>query len=62
MGIRLHFGDADWERIERDYSAWWAHELPRPLVYLTGVELDPKVTYPEVYNLIVSLSSVFSAW
>jgi 5-methyltetrahydrofolate--homocysteine methyltransferase len=34
VGIDLHFGDADWERIERDWTAWWAGELPRPIVML----------------------------
>lgn len=38
MSVHLHFDEADWERIERDYMAWWAHELPRPLVYVGGVE------------------------
>jgi hypothetical protein len=32
--LDLHFDDADWERIERDWTAWWAGELPRPLVVL----------------------------
>ena len=52
MNIHLHFDDADWERIERDYTAWWAHELPRPLVYLTGKEYDPRITYPQVHDFI----------
>ncbi|NLV74404.1 MAG: hypothetical protein GXY52_06950 [Chloroflexi bacterium] len=36
MELQLHFDEADWERIERDYSAWWAHELPRPIVQIGG--------------------------
>ena len=27
----------DWRRIEQDYTAWWSHELDRPLVYFTNV-------------------------
>jgi hypothetical protein len=36
MAATLNFTEADWERIERDYTAWWAGELDRPLVWLTG--------------------------
>jgi 5-methyltetrahydrofolate--homocysteine methyltransferase len=31
----IHFTEADWERIERDWAAWWAHELERPLFWIT---------------------------
>lgn len=34
MGIQLHFTDQDWDRIERDWMAWWNHELDRPLVVI----------------------------
>ena len=34
MGIALHFTQEDWERIERDWTAWWAGELDRPLVMI----------------------------
>ena len=36
MAIDIHFDEQDWGRIRRDYGAWWAHELERPLLYLTG--------------------------
>jgi 5-methyltetrahydrofolate--homocysteine methyltransferase len=36
--IDLHFGDEDWGRIERDWSAWWAGELARPMVMLQSVQ------------------------
>jgi len=32
MSINLRFTEQDWERIQRDWNAWWAHELDRPLV------------------------------
>ena len=35
MKANLNFTQADWARIERDTSAWWNHDLDRPLVYLT---------------------------
>jgi hypothetical protein len=34
MDLRLHFSDSDWIRIERDWTAWWAGELDRPMVVL----------------------------
>lgn len=34
MNLNLHFTEADWERIERDWAAWWAGELERPMVVL----------------------------
>jgi hypothetical protein len=33
----LNFTPEDWIRIERDYQAWWAGELDRPLVNLTVI-------------------------
>ncbi len=30
----IHFTEADWERVERDWAAWWAHELERPLFWI----------------------------
>jgi 5-methyltetrahydrofolate--homocysteine methyltransferase len=30
----MNFTEEDWQRVERDTSAWWAGELDRPLVYL----------------------------
>lgn len=52
MSIHLHFGEDDWARIERDFAAWWAHELERPLVQVVGMEYDPNVVYPEVHKFI----------
>jgi len=35
MGIELHFTDERWERVARDWSAWWSGELDRPMVVIT---------------------------
>lgn len=48
MNVISHFGPQDWERIERDYKAWWSHELERPLVQVLGKCRDPNVEYPEI--------------
>ena len=37
MNINLHFTEEDWERIERDWTAWWAGELDRPMVVLQTI-------------------------
>ncbi len=34
----LRFPESDWERIGRDWAAWWAGELARPLVVLECIE------------------------
>lgn len=34
MSIELHFTDQDWERIERDWTAWWEGDLKRPMVVI----------------------------
>lgn len=34
MAMNIQFFDSDWQRISRDWKAWWAGELNRPLVFL----------------------------
>ena len=48
MNLSACFAPARWEQIERDYSAWWAHELERPLVQIVQTERDPAIAYPEI--------------
>ena len=50
MTLRLRFSPADWDRIARDYDAWWAHELDRPLVQVMDKVYDPDVEYPEEFK------------
>jgi 5-methyltetrahydrofolate--homocysteine methyltransferase len=40
MTITPAFSQKDWERTEVNWSAWWAHELERPMVLMWGI--DPK--------------------
>jgi hypothetical protein len=44
---KLNFTEKDWERIERDHAAWWAHELDRPLVNLA---VTGPVDHPRPYG------------
>ena len=34
MSLRLRFSESDWECIARDWSAWWAGGLDRPIIVL----------------------------
>ncbi len=40
------FTETDWQRIERDWNAWWAGELERPLVVIEMIDpgVEPDVT------------------
>jgi len=67
---KLHFTAEDWERVERDTMAWWASELPRPLVWwaVTDPLPQPKpFTYLSNYPLdmpaqeIIALNEPFLA-
>ncbi|HEY53153.1 MAG TPA: hypothetical protein G4N94_06815 [Caldilineae bacterium] len=50
MSIDLHFSEQDWQRIERDWSAWWAGELERPIVVIEGSE-PPAGELPPAYRV-----------
>jgi 5-methyltetrahydrofolate--homocysteine methyltransferase len=46
MDLDVNFTDEDWQRIERDWTAWWNGELERPLV-LIEEQRPPNVPLPE---------------
>jgi len=50
MSINLNFTEQDWERIERDWSLWWAGELDRPMVM---------IDIPIVWSLSMEMSREF---
>jgi 5-methyltetrahydrofolate--homocysteine methyltransferase len=41
MSIAIRFTEKDWQRIEQDWTSWWAGELERPLLTLEITEPDP---------------------
>jgi 5-methyltetrahydrofolate--homocysteine methyltransferase len=51
MSINVHFTALDWARIERDWAAWWAGELERPLVMIENLEPLPGVPISNIHNL-----------
>ncbi len=55
MSINLHFTEQDWERVERDWTAWWAGELDRPLVMIESLEPPSDVILPEAPSFTSNL-------
>lgn len=51
MTIDLRFTERDWERVARDWTAWWAGELPRPLVVIEELKLPPHIAVSNIHNL-----------
>jgi len=49
MGINVRFTAQDWERIERDWTAWWAGELDRPMVVIENIEFPPDTFLPQAH-------------
>ncbi len=58
MTINPHFAPEDWERITRDWTAWWAGELDRPMVIITREEpADPARPYPTEFATYYGLET-----
>ncbi len=51
MNLNLHFTEQDWQRIARDWSAWWAGELNRPLVMIEGFDAPWNDGLTDIHNL-----------
>ncbi len=47
--MELAFGADDWARLRRDWGAWWAGELERPIVTIESVALPPGVARPHYF-------------
>ncbi|MGE5528354.1 MAG: hypothetical protein ACM3X6_04330 [Patescibacteria group bacterium] len=43
----LQFSGEDWDRVERETMAWWAGDLPRPLIWLA---VTPPPSGPQPYG------------
>lgn len=61
MSINIHFTDEDWQRIERDWTSWWNHDIDRPMVIIydekpTG-DIEPYNVFSEfIPNLLKDIS------
>ncbi len=38
MNINLQFSAKDWDRTRHDWTAWWHHEIDRPMVVINALE------------------------
>ena len=52
--MSIHFTERDWERIECDWTAWWAGELDRPLVVVQSVETLSGGNLPETPRFVAN--------
>jgi len=46
---KVHFTEEDWERVHRDWAAWWEGELERPLVVMHDLLPPAGEPYPFGY-------------
>lgn len=65
--MRIHFTDADWQRIERDWRAWWAGELERALIVLEiyePAEPAPQVDFSQLtkFGLDTPVAEMIDNW
>lgn len=47
MNTNVNFHHEDWERIKRDWTAWWHHEIDRPMVVVNVYEWQGKSFVPQ---------------
>ncbi len=64
MTIHLRFTDSDWQRIERDWNAWWAGELDRPLVVLEIHDPVPGADWSQFtkFGLDTPIDAIIDNW
>lgn len=48
MSVLTHFKEEDWQRIERDWCAWWSGELDRALVVLEITDPVPGADWSQL--------------
>lgn len=47
MNTKLNFTPKDWDRIKRDWTAWWHHDIDRPMVVVDVYEWQGKSFVPQ---------------
>jgi hypothetical protein len=62
--IHMRFSDADWQRIARDWGAWWAGELERPMVVIEvpDPDLDADTSQLTKWGLDTPIDQVIDNW
>jgi 5-methyltetrahydrofolate--homocysteine methyltransferase len=65
MPIEIHFSDQDWQRIARDWNAWWSGELERALVVLeTCLPSAPAADWSQLtrFGLDTPVEAILDNW
>ncbi len=64
MSINIRFTDSDWQRIERDWNAWWSGELTRPMVVLEVTDPVPGADWSQFskFGLDTPVDSIIDNW
>ncbi len=62
--IKIRFTEADWQRITRDWQAWWAGELPRALVSIEIVDPVQDVERSQLtrWGLDLPVDELLDSW
>ena len=55
MAINVDLNASDWDRLRRDWTAWWEGELERPLLYLHEHATEAGKPLPEAPHITASL-------
>ena len=58
--VSHNFTDQDWDRIEGDWSAWWAGELERPMVMIEEHAPPPGADMPDLADWFRILPAHFA--
>jgi hypothetical protein len=64
MANFTRFSDIDWQRIERDWNAWWAGELERALVVMEVHEPCPAPNWSQLsrFGLDTPAEQIIDNW
>lgn len=64
MTIHVRFNDQDWERIARDWNAWWQGDLERPLVVLETIDPIPPHDWSQFskFGLDTPVDAILDNW
>lgn len=64
MSIKVKFDESDWQRIERDWNAWWSGELDRPLVVLETIHPISGIDWSQFtkFGLDTPVDAILDNW
>jgi len=68
MSTNIRFTPEDWQRIEQDWTAWWNHDLDRPLIGITtqsgavDESFEPARRFAAQYPLDTPVDDILDAY